>query len=363
MKESGDKMTKKERLDNVFAGRLPDRPPALGGWIADPGLLLQITGETAEAYQRNPEQVAIQAYQKLEMDGIIGVFTTKSVDVYRCVDQHSYAKADKGLAYEEAERQVEDMPSPEAYERGFNFEEEYARYKNGLLSMQDKCGDMAYMPANWGAGAKASWYGDFGYENFFLLIGLRPDLGAKLFRLGGAIGRCLSRLTARAVEEGLIPKAVLLGEDICTQRGSMISVDFLKEHYAPALAYGLEPLLEAGCKPVWHCDGDVRALIPFLLESGVQGFQGFQPECEMRIEDIVKLRTRDGEKLLIFGPFAVTTELPVWSPGQVRQRVRDVAALCRDQADLVFFTANTINPDVPLDNLLALYDEIKQARY
>jgi hypothetical protein len=39
----------------------------------------------------------------------------------------------------------------------------------------------------------------------------------------------------------------------------MISPDFLERYYAPQLRYGLEPLLEVGCRPVWHCDGDVVA--------------------------------------------------------------------------------------------------------
>jgi uroporphyrinogen decarboxylase len=219
------------------------------------------------------------------------------------------------------------------------------------------------MPTGWGAGAKASWNGDFGYEKFFLLFGLRPDLAAKLFQLGGAYGYCLSMMVAKAVKEGLFPKALLMGEDICTQRGPMVSVDFMREHYAPALAHGLEPLLEVGCRPVWHSDGDVRALIPMLLECGIKGFQGFQPECGMHIEELVKLRTKKGEKLLIFGPFAVTTELPVLTPGELRAMVRNVAELCKDEADLVFFTSNTINPDVPYENLVAVYDEIKKYRY
>ena len=353
-------LTKRERLECVIAGKQPDRPPVLGGWIANPGLLIQIAGETPEAYAADPVKVAVKAYRELEMDGVIDIFITSSVDIYRCVDKSSYVTADRGLSYEAAERKAEELPTPEEYERNFNFEDQYALHKSRILSRQEICGDMVFMPANWGAGGKASWYDEFGYENFFLLIGLRPDLGIKLLRLGGAIGRCRSRLTAQAVREGLVPKAVLLGEDICTQRGSMISVDFLKEHYAPALTYGLEPLLDAECKPVWHSDGDVRALIPMLLECGIQGFQGFQPECGMLIEEIVDLRTRDGDKLLIFGPFAVTTELPVWRPEKIRQRVRNVAAICKDKADLVFFTANTINPDIPPENLFALYDEIKK---
>ena len=357
------KMEKKERLNAVFAGKLPDRPPVLGGWIAAPELLLRITGLGEADYNKNPHSVALEAYRKLEMDGLIGVFTTGSTDVYRCVDDNSYAKADTGLSFDEAVRQVEQMPEADEHKREFDFDVEYADFREGLIRTQAEYGDMLHMPAMWGAGAKANWYFDFGYENFFLLVGLRPELAVKLFRLGGAFGRCNSRLVAEAVREGLFPKAVLLGEDICTQRGPMISTGFLREHYAPALAYGLEPLLEAGCRPVWHSDGDVRPLIPMLLECGIEGFQGFQPECGMHIEELVKLRTKKGGKLLFLGPFAVTTELPVLSPGELRGKVRHVAELCRDEADLVFFTSNTINPDVPLDSLLAVYDEIKSYSY
>ena len=65
--------------------------------------------------------------------------------------------------------------------------------------MQRLCGDMVWMPANWSAGARISWYGKFGYENFFLLVGMYPDRARKLLEVGGAQGRCQSRLIARAV--------------------------------------------------------------------------------------------------------------------------------------------------------------------
>jgi hypothetical protein len=97
-------------------------------------------------------------------------------------------------------------------------------------------------------------------------------------------------------------------------------------------------------------------MLPMLLESGIEGFQGFQPECGMHLEELIKLRT-------IFGPFAVTTELPVLTPGELREKVRYYADICKDEADLVFFTSNTICPDVPYDNLIAVYDEIKNYRY
>jgi len=138
----------------------------------------------------------------------------------------------------------------------------------------------------------------------------------------------------------------------------MISPDFMERHYMPQLAYGLGPLREAGCRPVWHCDGDVRPIMDMLLEAGVQGFQGFQPECGVTLDYVVEKRTCEGERLVIFGPLAVTTELPVCSAEQVRRKVRHAQEVCRGKASLVMFTANTINPDVPLENIIAMHEAV-----
>ena len=173
-----------------------------------------------------------------------------------------------------------------------------------------------------------------------------------------ARGRFQSRLLARAVEEGLYPYAVLLGEDICDQRGPMLSPAFLEKHFFPQLAYSLEPLLEVGCRPVWHSDGDIRRLVDPLLAAGVQGFQGFQSECGVHLADIVRKRTREGEPLLIFGPLSVTTELPTMTPDEVVAATRAAIETCRGKASLVLFTANTINPDIPLENVLAMSEAI-----
>jgi uroporphyrinogen decarboxylase len=176
--------------------------------------------------------------------------------------------------------------------------------------------------------------------------------------MGGATGRIKNQLVARAVTEGLYPHGILLGEDICSQQGPMISPEFLEKYYAPQLKRGLEPLLEVGCKPVWHSDGNIRPLMDMLIDCGVQGFQGFQPECGMTLDFILKHRTREGKPLLLFGPMAVTTELPVMKPAEVKKRVRDVIAQCEGQANLVLFTSNTINPDITYENVIAMYETV-----
>jgi hypothetical protein len=79
----------------------------------------------------------------------------------------------------------------------------------------------------------------------------------------------------------------------------------------------------------------------------------------MQLEEIVERRTRDGDPLLIFGPLAVTTELPVCTPDEIRGKVRDAIETCRGRASLVLFTSNTINPDVPLENIVAMHEPVQ----
>ena len=355
-------MSSRQRLEAAFAGREPDRTPILGGWIACPEHICTLTGATLDEYWADPEKVSIKAYEILGMDGLIGVFVPKNAQDFRCVDADSYLHARSGLTLDEALGRIDAMPSAEEIEATFDFEATYETFSEELKRMQALCGEMLWMPAQWSAGAKVTWYSEFGYENFFCIVGGYPAQARKLMEVGGAQGYCQSRMIAQAVKEGLYPHALLLGEDICTQRGPMISPAFMERHYAPSLRHGLQPLLDAGCKPVWHCDGDVRPILDMLFDCGVQGLQGFQPECGMTLEYLVQKRTREGDPLLIFGPLAVTTELPVCTPAEIRAKVRRAIKVCQGNAHLVLFTANTINPDVPLENIQAMYEAVLEGQ-
>jgi hypothetical protein len=353
-------MTSRSRLETVFRGEKADRTPTLGGWLPWPWHLCQLTGASIEEYEADPSGTAIRAYQRLDVDGLIAMLLPRDPSDYRGSGRETYVHARLDMPIEDALARIDAMPDAAQILAGFDFAAAYTTYRSQLVGMQARCGDVVWMPGNWEAGAIFEWYFDFGYETFFEIVGAHEKQARKLFEVGGARGYWQSRLVARAVAEGLLPHAVLLGEDICCQRGPMVSPRFLERYYAPQLRQGLQPLLDAGCRPVWHCDGDVRPLLDMLIDCGVQGFQGFQPDCGVTVEDVIKRRTRDGRPLLIFGPLSVTTELPVLAAEQVRQRVRDVIAMCRDQADLVLFTSSSILPDVPLANVIAMYEAARE---
>lgn len=356
-------MTHRERAEAVLNSQTPDRMATLCGWLAYPRHHIQIAGITDEEYIADPAAASMKAYRKLGIDALVGVMRNPDPEQWRIVTHETYVHAKTEKDLDDLVVEVDAMDEPEKYEDKFDFEGEYQKLKEHMAWFKTLEDDMIYMPPQWDLGGHCAWYNEVGYENYFLLVGLYPDKARKLFEIGGAIGRCRSKVIARAVREGIFPKAVFMGEDICTQRGCMISVDFMEKYFAPTLKYGLEPLKEVDCRPVWHSDGDIRALVPMLLDSGVRGFQGFQPECGLTLEWLLQHKPKDGGRLLFFGPMSVTFELPVLDEQGVRAKVREAFETCKDKADIFLFTANTVIPDTPVENIIAMYDEATKCRY
>ncbi len=340
----------------------PDRPPILGGWLASPAYIQVLTGCTEDEYWSDPFHWGLEAERVLGSDGVIGVFAPIHRGEFRCVDgqvieQRAAHTVDSVLD------EIAAMPEPEEVEAAFDEEAAYAELRQDLLSRQAQCGDVLWCPADWSMIPKALWYHEFGYESAFATLALHPDRYRKLIRVSTVRARQHALLRARAIREGIHPRAILTGEDLCAQKGPMASPEFLRREYFPLLEYALEPMLEAGAKVVWHCDGNYRPLLEDVMACGIGGLQGFQRECGMDLEWIVDRRTRGGDPLLIFGPLSVTTTLPYGTPDDVRAEVRRAMDLCRDQASLVFFTSNTITPDVPLENIRALWETVLASRW
>ena len=355
-------MNKKERLTAVFDGAVPDRPPILGGWLAAPGHIQTLTGCPHEEYWADPVYWGLQAEQTLGSDGVITVFVPVSEGEYRCVDQRVL---DRRARYDidSVLADIEARPTLDEIRDNFDEESAYAAFIAEFQQEQEGCGDMLWCPADWSMIPKALWYHEYGYESSLMTLGLHTDRYLKLIHTSAEIGRQHAILRARAIREGIHPKAILTGEDLCSQRGPMVSPHFLREHYWELVEYALEPIVEAGAKVVWHCDGDYRPLLDDVLACGVGGLQGFQRECGMSLDWIRELHTRKGDPLLIFGPMSVTETLPYGTPDDIRAAVREAMDLSRDHVSLTFFTSNTITPDVPLDNVRTFWQSVQDSSW
>jgi len=354
-------MTKAERLKKAFTLEVPDRPPILGGWLAAPAHIQKLTGCSEDQYWEDSFYWALEAERVLDSDGLIEVFQPIHRGEFRFVDKSHF---EKQMTYspESVIAEIAALPDPEAVKAGFNEEKEYLELKTDLQAKQDLCGEMLWCPADWELIPRAFCYYEYGYENSLLAMSLYPDRYRKWIQVKAEKSRNKAILYARAVREGIHSGVILTGEDAAGQYGPVVSPEFLRKEQFPLIEYAFEPLLEVGAKIIIHCDGDYRAFVDDMLALGASGLQGFQKECSMELEWITDLRTRGGDPLIIFGPISVQTTL-LGAADEVKNEVLRAMEICREKASLVFFTSNTINPDIPLENVLTLWQTVTNSTW
>ena len=119
----------RERLEAVFNHAEPDRTPILGGWIACPEHICTLVGIDLDTYWADPLSHSIDAYNRLNTDGLISCFVPRNRIDYRCVDADSYPHAVSALSLEESLERIDSWDAPETIEAEFDFDTEYEYFE------------------------------------------------------------------------------------------------------------------------------------------------------------------------------------------------------------------------------------------
>jgi hypothetical protein len=204
-------------------------------------------------------------------------------------------------------------------------------------------------------------YGQYGYTHYFMSYALYPELMERDFALQADLAILQNRAFVRAFEEGALPPLTRLDHDMADSRGTLVDEKTLDRLWLPHFIRSIDPVREAGIRMVWHCDGNLSAMLPRLLEAGLHGFQGFQYEDGMDYEEICRMRTREGDPLIIIGGVSVTTTLPHDNPGEVRREIRWLVEN-GPETGLFLGASSSITPGVPWENLQALVEGLSHFR-
>ena len=198
-------------------------------------------------------------------------------------------------------------------------------------------------------------YGRYGYANYFMAYALYPEVIERGFKIHADGAVIHNRIAARAIVEGSLPRLLRLDHDMADSRGTLVDVKTLDKLWFPHFARSIQPLLDAGIRLIWHCDGNLMDMVPRLLECGLGGFQGFQYEDGMDYEKICRMKTRDGNDLFIIGGVSVTTTLPLGKPADVKKQM-DWLVEKGPKVGLMLGCSSSIAPGVPLENIKTMIE-------
>ncbi|MHC4181597.1 MAG: uroporphyrinogen decarboxylase family protein, partial [Planctomycetota bacterium] len=206
------------------------------------------------------------------------------------------------------------------------------------------------------------WVGDLweratfmcGMERLLLYVATEPDFADELLRrIADYVLRTMEILFERYEFDG-----VALSDDYGTHKSLLISPAHWRRLDKPHLAAILSRAKAAGRTVFLHSCGDVRAVVPDLVELGLDFLHPIQPEAM----DILELKREYGDKLTFCGGLGTQDLLARALPGQVREEVRRLKETMGRGGGYVLEPGITIQADVPLENILAVIETMDHRR-
>jgi uroporphyrinogen decarboxylase len=145
---------------------------------------------------------------------------------------------------------------------------------------------------------------------------------------------------------------VLLGNDWGSQRDLLMSPATWRELLAPGAKREYDVIHEAGLDVWVHSCGNIRQIIPDLIEMGVDVLNPVQPECM----DIFDLKDTFGDRMTFWGGISTQQTLPFGTEEEVEAETRRIAAYMNRDGGYLLAAAQGIQADVPFENICRLID-------
>ena len=145
--------------------------------------------------------------------------------------------------------------------------------------------------------------------------------------------------------------------DIATQNSVVMGPDRWREVDKPRLAKVVRSCLEINPEVhvFIHSDGDIREILPDLIEIGFDVIDPIQPECM----DPEEIKNEFGDRITLHRCGSLQRTLPFGTPEECRQEARRLVDGCGAEGGLVLGASNTIGFDVPVENIAAWYESVR----
>jgi uroporphyrinogen decarboxylase len=196
------------------------------------------------------------------------------------------------------------------------------------------------------------------YQEWMYTIGARPEYVLAYYERKVEYLLANLRLYRDAVGGNI--DLIWWGEDFGTQTGLMISPRMFREMVAPCYKRIWDWVhAHTPWKVFYHCCGAIYSIIPTLIECGVDILNPVQTSA--RGMDPARLKAEFGDRLTFWGGGVDTQQaLPYGTPEEVRTQVRERIQVFGPGGGFVFNPIHNVQPDVPLENLIAMFAAVHE---
>lgn len=148
-------------------------------------------------------------------------------------------------------------------------------------------------------------------------------------------------------------------DDFGSQQGLLISPHMFDEFYRAPIQRAIDLAKSYGIIVFHHDDGDVRQLLPALVEMGIEVLNPIQWRCGNW--DLTALKAEYGDRLCFHGAVDNQQTMPFGAPEDVRSEVKRLAeTLASDQTGFIIGPCHNLQANTPVENIIALYQAARE---
>ena len=157
-------------------------------------------------------------------------------------------------------------------------------------------------------------------------------------------------------EVGDLVDVIMIGDDLAGQSGPLFQPAFYRRVVKPRHSRLVQYIRSRTGARIWyHTCGSCKEYVPDLIDNGADILNPVQISATDM--DPAELKARFGRRLTFWGG-AIDAQhvLPFASPETVREHVRRNMEIWKPGGGYVFNNVHNIQPEVPPENILALFD-------
>jgi uroporphyrinogen decarboxylase len=199
-----------------------------------------------------------------------------------------------------------------------------------------------------------------GFEDWYCDLAGDPDLFTCLME---AVLENLIAMNSRALQEvGDLVDIVAMGDDVGLQDRPVCSVPLYRKLIRPFQERIVETIRRyTNAKILYHTCGSVYHLIGDFIEIGIDALNPVQVSARHMAPE--RLKREFGDRISFWGGIDSQHLLPHATPEQVAAAVRRMFEILGPGGGWVLAAVHNIQPDVPPENVLAMFEEGRRCAY
>ncbi len=192
-----------------------------------------------------------------------------------------------------------------------------------------------------------------GFQNWFMDFIENPEFCRRIHE---KVADLAIEVAGRFLDEvGEYIEVVMLGDDIAGQNGLMIHPNHFRKFIKPQWKRLFDFMrTRTYAKMCLHCCGNITAILDDIVELGIEVINPVQvsnPQMNTKA-----LKQKYGDKLVFWGAIDTQHVMPMGLVKDVRKEVKNRIEDLAPGGGYILAAVHTIQPDVPPENIVELYD-------